>query len=150
MLSKLRYHLPTIVTVAASLALLGLLFYNMSKPSTTKSPEITISNDEDGETKQLVNPSKQYDLIAEQGDSYTLLARKTIQNYAKSMSVRLSPAQIIAAETILTQNAGSPLLEVGQKVNFKNDDLKSVLLSARSLTAEQLSAWQAYVPYVQF
>lgn len=91
-----------------------------------------------------------YTYTAQEGDSYTKIARKAVQTYGATEKVKLSQAQIVFTETNLTQTAGSPLLEVDQKVTLKKSDVKSIVEKAKKLDATTLAAWQAYVPYVDF
>ena len=87
---------------------------------------------------------------AQMGDSYTVLARKAVQAYAHDRGMTLKPAQIIAAETHLTVDADSPYLDYGQKVSFDKSVVSKAVMSAQALTASELAAWEAYVPYVVF
>ncbi len=87
---------------------------------------------------------------AHSGDSYTVLARKAVQAYGKDADKNISRAQIVAAETFLTTEAGSPMLEVGQKVTLDKSDVASAVKKAQALTSAELAAWQVYVPYVNF
>lgn len=91
-----------------------------------------------------------YEYTAKAGDSYTVLARKAVQTYGIVNKVKLSGAQIIAAETFLTNAAGSPYLNLGQAVSMKVDDVKSAITQAQGLSAAQLALWQTYVPFVNF
>ena len=87
---------------------------------------------------------------AQPGDSYTVLARQAVQAYATDSGVTVSRAQIVAAETFLTTDAGSPLLEVGQKVSLDKSVVVKAVEKAQALTSSELAAWQVYVPYVNF
>lgn len=91
-----------------------------------------------------------YKYTAQSGDSFTLMARKAVQDYSKSNKSNLSQAQILFAETTLTQKAGSPYLEVGQAVSLKKADVKSAVDQAKKLTDAQKAAWQQYVAGVDF
>ena len=91
-----------------------------------------------------------YTYTAKSGDSYTVLARKAVQTYGIREKVKLSLAQIVAAETFLTSDAGFPELNEGQAVTFKVDTVKAAVKKAQGLTDSQKAAWQAYVPYVDF
>lgn len=84
------------------------------------------------------------------GDSYTVLARKAVQAYAHDTKVTLKPAQIVAAETHLTVGADSPYLNYGQKVTYDKAVVAKAVAGAQALSATELAAWQAYVPYVVF
>ena len=104
------------------------------------------------ETKPPANNSKKktYEYIAQPGDSYTVLARKAVQTYGILNKVKLSLAQIIAAETTLTVNGGSQLLNEGQNVNFDTTTVKSAIDGAQKLSAADLANWQQYVADVDF
>lgn len=87
---------------------------------------------------------------ARMGDSYTVLARKAVQAYAHDTNTTLKPAQVIAAETHLTVDAGSPYLNYGQKVTLDKAVVAKAVANAQALTAAELAAWEVYVPYVIF
>lgn len=91
-----------------------------------------------------------YSYTAKSGDSYSVLARKAVQTYGILQKVNLSGAQIIAAETTLTSNAGFPDLNEGQSVTFNKDSVKSVIETVQKLDSDTLALWQTYVPYVNF
>lgn len=94
--------------------------------------------------------STQYSYVAQPGDSYSVLARKAVQTYGIINGVELSPAQIIAAETMLTQHSQVSLLAEGQEVKIMTADVKTYVEAAQQLNATSLAAWQAYVPCVDF
>lgn len=94
--------------------------------------------------------TKDYTYVTAAGDSYTVLARESVQAYAKANDVELSNAQVIAAETTLAQQAGAPELDVNQRVSLKNADVKRAVQQAQQLDAATLAAWETYVPYVVF
>lgn len=91
-----------------------------------------------------------YAYTARSGDSYSVLSRKAVQTYGIREKVKLSHAQIIAAETFLTSDAGFPLLNEGQAVTFKVADVKAAIKKAQGLDAAHLALWQKYVPLVDF
>lgn len=91
-----------------------------------------------------------YAYNAQPDDTYSQMARKAIQTYGIVNDVRLSAAQIIYAETMLTQDAGSPLLMLGQKVTILESDVKEWVESAQKMTAKQTAAWQPYTVGVNF
>lgn len=96
------------------------------------------------------NDQNTYVYTAQPGDSYALIARKAVQTYGILNKVNLSQAQIIAAETQLTEASNFPALAEGQKVELTPSSVKSAVESAQKLTAEQQAAWQPYVAYVDF
>lgn len=91
-----------------------------------------------------------YKYVAQNGDSYTKMARKAIQTYGIKNKVKLSPAKIIFAETNLTDVAGSPYLDLGQSVAIKESTVKSWVEKAKILNASQEAAWNYYVQFVNF
>ncbi len=91
-----------------------------------------------------------YKYIAQPDDTYSQMARKAIQTYGVNNKVKLSKAQIIAAETNITQAAGSPELLVGQTVEIKESTVKDAVTKAQKLTPAQETAWAVYVPGVNF
>lgn len=91
-----------------------------------------------------------YKYVAQPGDSYSKMARKAVQTYWKKSAAKLSNAKVLAAETWLTQEAGSPLLNKGQTVELKESAVKAAADKAVKLTAAQEAKWQAYVVGVNF
>lgn len=94
--------------------------------------------------------SQTYDYVAQPGDSYSLIARKAVQTYGIINKVNLSEAQIIYIETNLTQLADSPVLNEGQKVQIKTDDIKAWVEKAQKLTDAQEAAWNVYAQNANF
>ncbi|MBI4033864.1 hypothetical protein HY379_02590 [Candidatus Saccharibacteria bacterium] len=91
-----------------------------------------------------------YSYIAQPGDSYTKMARKAVQTYGLKNKVNVSPAGIIFAETNLTRGAGSPQLNLGQKVEIKDSTVHDWVDKAQKLTDAQETAWNFYVQFVNF
>ncbi|MEX1059093.1 MAG: hypothetical protein WEC17_01530 [Candidatus Saccharimonadales bacterium] len=91
-----------------------------------------------------------YEYVAQSGDSYTKIARKAVQTYGLKNKVNLTPAGIIYAETNLTRGAGSPELNLGQKVEIKESTIHEWVDKARNLTDAQEAAWNFYVQLVDF
>jgi hypothetical protein len=91
-----------------------------------------------------------YDYVAQPGDSYSLIARKAVQTYGIINKVNLSEAQIIYVETNLTLSADSPVLNEGQKVSIKVDDIKAWVEKAEKLTDAQEAAWNVYAQNANF
>ncbi len=91
-----------------------------------------------------------YEYTAQSGDSYTLMARKATQTYGLKAEVNLSPAQIIFVETNLTQEAGSPLLDLGEEVQIVEADVIDWVEKAQDLSDSEEAAWAEYVSSVDF
>lgn len=95
-------------------------------------------------------PEKSYVYTAKDGDNYSVLARKAVQTYGIVNKVKLSQAQILAAENTLTTKAGAPELAVGQSVTLKHSEVKAAMDTAKKLSPADEAAWNTYVPYVYF
>ncbi len=79
-------------------------------------------------TPQQAQPStNNYSYTAVAGDSYTLLARTAIQQYAQEHSVTVSAAQAQQAEITLANQAGQPFLEIGQSVEITQQSVADAL-----------------------
>ena len=78
------------------------------------------------------------------GDSYTTLARTAIANYVAAQKLSLNTAQLIAAESFMTTQAGAPLLNEGQQVSIANTDVATAVVKAQALTSSEQAAWQVY------
>ena len=89
------------------------------KTSTALEP--TLSKSE--ETAQV----KDYSYIAVAGDSYTALARDAISKYTAKNNITLNESQLLSSEVQLATEAGSPMLDVGEKVSIPESSLSQVL-----------------------
>lgn len=111
--------------------------------------EATTTQEKTTTTAQPAKPTT-YDFVAKPGDSYTVMARKSVQTQANKDKLKLSNEQIVFAETNLTLLAGSPSLEVGQEVKIDRATVKSWVEKATKLTDEQKAAWTPYTVNVNF
>ena len=111
----------------------------------TKATEAETKKEESTATKSEV-----YRYVAQPGDTYSEMARKAVQTYGIVSKVKLSQAQIIAAETNLTIKAGSPYLTIGQVVEISRSDVKDWATKAKDLSKEKQAAWQVYTVGVNF
>lgn len=100
--------------------------------------------------KSTETKEKTYNYVAQPDDTYSQMARKAIQTYGVNNKVNLSKAEIIAAETNMTIQAGSPFLNLGQKVEIKESVVKDWVAKAQKLTPEQEAAWNVYAVGVNF
>lgn len=86
-----------------------------------------------------------YIYTAVAGDSYTELARASVIRYdLDTESIDLNAAQVTAAETWVTQDAGSPQIQVGQEVLVSKESVQKYSEQAAGLSDEVKSKWQAY------
>lgn len=91
-----------------------------------------------------------YTFVARSGDSYALMARASIELYAETNHLELSPAQRVAAETFLIEKSGSPMLEIGQVITISAEDVKSAVDMAQSLSDDELAAWDYFADQIDF
>jgi hypothetical protein len=110
----------------------------------------TVAADTKKETPKASAAPVSYNYVAQAGDSYTLMARKAIQTYGIKNKVKISRAKIIAAETWLTQAAGSPYLDLAQPVAIQETTVKSFVDQAQKLSAADEAAWAQYVAGANF
>lgn len=151
--------------IAIGLAVIGLialvvLTSNNNSANTSKTDDnakTSKSEEKEASKTNATNADKAvsanaavYNYTAQAGDSYTVLARKAVQTYGINEKVKLSPAQIVAAETSLTVNAGSIDLNEGQTVAIQKSAVKAAIDAAKKLSGDVLAAWEVYVPYVDF
>lgn len=78
------------------------------------------------ETKQSPT-GKTYTYTASAGDSFSTFASDAISEYAKRKGITLSPEAAYQAQTTLVNNAGSPLLDIGQIVTFKEQEIERAI-----------------------
>lgn len=148
------------VSVAA-IAVLSVAFINVGTATaqgkngaeektqaTTKSQQTDDKKSDKQTTKATSGVTYKY--VAQPGDTYSQLARKAVQTYGLKYKVNLSQAEIIYAETLLTNQAGSPYLNEGEVVTIAESAVKDVVQKAQKLSAEAEAAWQQYVPRVDF
>ena len=97
-------------------------------------------------TTSLDETTAAYEYVAGTGESYTALARRSVAK----LDAKLTLAERVAAETKLSEEAGMPSLEIGQRVSLKKDDISAALKWAKGLTAEEKAAWQYYADQVSW
>lgn len=107
----------------------------------------TTTTSEEPEAKEVTGT---YVYIAQPGDSYSTMARKAAQTYGITSSTKLGPEQVVFAETNLTLEAGSPLLNEGQTVTIDKATVANWVEQAAKLSEEQIAAWQPYTVNVNF
>lgn len=160
LIEKYRWALIVVIVV-----ILGLLLFNGNQDKSTTKKDDTKATTKTEATKKAEAKKKaaadkkataeaaktgEVTYTAQAGDSYTVLARKAIQAFASDSSTKVTKAQIVAAETFLTQDAGSPYLNFGQKVTLDKAVVAKAVAKAQALPAANLALWETYVPYVNF
>lgn len=114
------------------------------------SGQIAQAEGEQQEESDEETSDSNYTFTAQSGDSYSLIARKAIQIYGIENEQTLSEAEIIAAETWLTQDANSPLLNEGQEVSLSATAVQGAVDRAMDLSDEQEALWQPYADNANF
>lgn len=99
---------------------------------------------------EATTSDESYRYVTQPGDSYSLMARKAIQTYGIENKVDLSLAQIMMAETNLTNEAGEPYLAIGQEVAIAETAVAAWVERAGAISAEAEAAWQYYVQFAEF
>lgn len=94
--------------------------------------------------------SSSYNYTAQAGDSYTKIARKAVQTYGWNNDTDLSLAEIVAAETFLTSDAGFPALDEGQSVVLSEEAVEAAVKKAQDLDDNAEARWERYVKFVDF
>ena len=137
------------ILLTLTLALLGVFvaLVATATPVTVNAAD----NKADSSKQEAKKPEdKGFKYVAQPGDSFSLFARKAIQTYGINNKVKLNPAQIIFAETTLTQAAGSPVLSLGETRTISENSVKEVVEKAGKLTKEQQAAWAVYAVNADF
>jgi hypothetical protein len=91
-----------------------------------------------------------YNYVGQADDTYSQIARKAIQTYGLETGTNLSGAQIVFAETNMTIEAGSQLLEVGQEISIEKSIVKGWVEKAQKLSETEEAGWDYYVQFVDF
>jgi hypothetical protein len=146
-------NIKSIITVPSAfilgVAAVAVLTTVMQAPASAHSDDKTHA-----ETTAAKEDNKQssttYTYIAQPGDSYSVIARKAIQTYGAKNKVNLSQSRILYTETNLTQEAGSPQLLQGQKVEIKESTVKNWVDKAKALSNDQAAKWDVYTTGVNF
>jgi len=92
-----------------------------------------VTKEEQPETK--VTPQDSYVYTSKKGDSYTVLARDAIAQYAQAKKISTTAKQLLRAEVELANDAGAPLLEIGQSVSITKDAVAQALQTAGAVAA---------------
>jgi len=91
--------------------------------------------------REAANEGTAYTYTAKAGDSYTGMVRQALASYAKANSV--GDYDSLATEVALVNAAGSPLLEIGQKVSVKTADVAAAIEKHQVKAAEKAETTEA-------
>ena len=119
-----------------------------TNPKVVSAEEVTSSanTDKNNEDEKV----SYYEYVAQRGDSYTKIARKAVQTYGIANNINIGEAGIVFAETNLTIAEGSPLLNVGQEVKVREDQVAEWVQKATKLSDSEKNLWQYYVQFIDF
>jgi hypothetical protein len=143
-------HKLSIVTIGLILALAAIATLPLKAAANDSGESQVAQADDSADIDESENSSLSYSYTAQKGDSFSLIARKAVQTYGLINNVNLSQAQIIAAETYLTQASGSPALNQGQAVSVNVSEVKSSVEKAQALSQDAATLWQKYVSRANF
>lgn len=135
--------------VMQKLLFAALLLFGATTLSLVATDQTAVAQD-DQENQAEEQMDEAYSYVAQPGDSYSVLARKAIQTYGIQEEVSLSEAQIVAAETNLTIDAGSPILLKGEKVEIDRSLVADWVEKAEDLSNKEQKLWQPYTVGVDF
>lgn len=111
-----------------------------------KSAEKT--SEKTADTGVAKKPSDTFTYTASAGSSYTLFAREAVSSVVANQQLQASTTQTLQAEVELTNNAGSPLLDIGQAVTISRADVIAALqhtgVKAATQNASTDSATQSH------
>lgn len=136
------------VFLAAAVSTIALLTYQATQLQSVSAHDSGEAHPHDEQATQAEGETYTYKV--QPGDSYTEIARKAVQTYGVDNNVNLTQAGIIFAETNLTNDAGSPELEIGQEVKISKEAVKKYVEEAGKLSDSQQKAWNYYVAFVNF
>lgn len=121
---------------------------NKDKKTTENKDDKKTTNNPSQSSTATATVVKETDTVYEytigEGESYTTLARRAVA----SIDGSLSPAERVAAETKLTQDAGGEWLGVGQELSLTKATVREAVDWAKNLGVEQKAAWQPYADLV--
>lgn len=143
------------LALAGFLAMFGVAFMLLTLNASAQEADTEVTPVTTSESEELTESTEEsstetYEYVAQSGDSYSLMARKAIQTYGINNSVNLTGAQIIYAETSMTKEADSPVLNLGQSVSINESTVQKWVENAQGLTEEQQALWQPYANRANF
>lgn len=148
MYKTLKISLTSLLIAAT--AFIALFAYQVITSSAAVAHEDETSGEHEHSEEQAEGDNPGYTYSAQAGDTYTQIARKAIQTYGLENNLTLTPAEIIFAETNLTQEAGAEELAIGQEVSVSGELVKKWIDTAGQLSEAEQATWDVYVSFVDF
>ena len=107
---------------------------NTTAPAAKQTQTAQADNKKPAEKTTDTNAAKKtgdtFAYTASAGSSYTLFAREAVSSVVANQQLQASTTQTLQAEVELTNNAGSPLLDIGQAVTISRTDVIAALQHA--------------------
>lgn len=103
--------------------------------TTTKTTAAANTNADD--TKATTNT---FAFTAQPGDAYTLFARQAIASYLAQNQISATDQQKLIAEINLTNSAGAPYLEIGDKISIQSSDIAKQFTSATAASTSSVAS----------
>ena len=153
--TSIKLATASVIAVLMALFLVSTLSVSAHEGEEAESVETTLEETESTESTEAsegeeATAVEAFEYTAQPGDSYSLMARKAVQTSGFETSTNLSEAQIIFVETNLTVLAGSPKLNLGEKVSIPKELVKQWSEKAKELTDAQQARWQVYANNANF
>lgn len=138
--------------VAVLLAILAITIYGQiahAQDEEIEAQTTQAEQQENGETSE-VDTREGYRFTTPRGGSLSLMVRRSLQLYSDSRDTELSSAAAIYCETRIVNEMGGRLLEVGEEVTIPFSQLQSCIDDSKSLSDDQIAAWQRYADQANF
>ncbi len=153
--TSIKLATASVIAVLMALFFVSTLSVSAHEGEEAESVETTLEETESTESTEAsegeeATAAEAFEYTAQPGDSYSLMARKAVQTSGFETSTNLSEAQIIFVETNLTVLAGSPKLNLGEKVSISKELVKQWSEKAKELTDAQQARWQVYANNANF
>jgi hypothetical protein len=150
--TSIKLATASVIAVLMALFFVSTLSVSAHEGEEAESVETTLEETESTEASEGEEATavEAFEYTAQPGDSYSLMARKAVQTSGFETSTNLSEAQIIFVETNLTVLAGSPKLNLGEKVSISKELVKQWSEKAKELTEAQKARWQVYANNANF
>jgi hypothetical protein len=137
-------------TIGSMATIVLLMLVVPATAHATGTPQTSSTKTAQTTTTNKTAPKNPYSYVAQPRDSYSKMARKAVQTYGIRNNVTLTTGRILYAETMLTQQAGSPELQQGQTITFNESTVKSWVDKAKALSNTSAAKWDRYTVNVNF
>lgn len=117
---------------------------NESQTTSLNQQNITI---EAGTQNQIINESPiptKYSYVVQNGESMSLLTRRSISDYSIETNTTYTPEQRIFAETNIVTTKGAYPLTIGEEFVIEREIIEYYLELSRAITSQELALWSRY------